>query len=78
LLKTISALGIAPSELETLREAILDDQRAGKTPDVTEGKTGHWFTKTLKEAGKGVVKAGVDVVSTTIVKAIQAYTGGSG
>jgi hypothetical protein len=75
LLKAISGLGIEPHELEDLKQAVIEDQRAGKTPDVAEGKTGHWFSKTLKSAGKGVVKAGVDVVSTTIVKAIQAYTG---
>jgi len=32
--------------------------------------------KTLTEAGKGVVKAGIDVVSSVIVKAIKAYTTG--
>lgn len=53
------------------------DQEAGKEPDVAEGKTGEWFGKALKEAGKGIVKAGVDVVSTVIVKALKGYTTGT-
>jgi hypothetical protein len=42
----------------------------------TEGETGKWYTKALKDAGKGAVKAGIDVVSSVIVKAIKAYTTG--
>lgn len=53
------------------------DQEAGKEPNVAEGKTGEWFGKALKEAGKGIVKAGVDVVSTVIVKALKGYTTGT-
>ena len=57
--------------------AVLQDQEAGKEPNVAEGNTGQWFTKAIKEAGKGVVKAGVDVVSSVIVKALRAYTTGA-
>jgi len=59
------------------RQAVLEDKAQGKTADVTEGATGKWYTKALKEAGKGVVKAGIDVVSSVIVKAIKAYTTGA-
>jgi len=55
---------------------VLKDTTKGKTPDVTEGETGKWFSKAVKDAGKGVVKTGVDVVSSVIVKAIKAYTTG--
>jgi hypothetical protein len=78
LITEVAKLGFAQSELDELRQAVLDDRSQGKTPDVTDGKTGRWFSKALKQAGKEVVKAGVDVVSATIVKAIQAYTGSGG
>jgi hypothetical protein len=76
-LQEIKKLGFEQTELEGLRTAVLEDRSKGRVPDVTEGETGKWFTKAVKEAGKGVVKAGVDVVSSIIVKAIQAYTGGA-
>jgi len=75
LAKALSTLGIAPQELDQLKHAVKDDEASGKVPNVSDGKTGHWYTKTLKEAGKGVLKAGVDVAAATIVKAIQAYSG---
>jgi hypothetical protein len=75
LIQTIAKLGYEQKELEELRKAVTEDKAQGKTPDVADGETGKWYTKALKEAGKSVVKASVDVVSTTIVKAMQAYTG---
>jgi hypothetical protein len=75
LLQEFKQLGFEQSELDALRTAVLEDRSKGKTPDVTQGETGKWFGKALKDAGKGVVKAGVDVVSSVIVKAIQTYTG---
>jgi hypothetical protein len=75
LLREVARLGFEQSELENLRKAVLEDRSKGKAPEVTEGETGKWFSKALKAAGKGVVKAGVDVVSGVIVKAIQAYAG---
>lgn len=77
LVAAVAQLGFQQGELEGLRQAVLDDKAQGKTPDVTEGATGKWYTKALKEAGKGVVKAGIDVVSSVIVKAIKAYTTGA-
>lgn len=76
LLEQIAKLGFEQAELESLRQAVTEDKSKGKTPDVADGETGKWFTKALKEAGKGVLKAGVDVVSSVIVKAIKAYTTG--
>lgn len=76
LIAAVGKLGFEQQELNELRQAVLEDKTAGKTPDVAEGKTGQWFTKALKDAGKGVIKAGVDVVSTVIVKALKAYTTG--
>lgn len=76
LIAAVGKLGFQQPELDELRQAVLEDKTNGKTPDVAEGKTGKWFAKAVKEAGKGVVKAGVDVVSTVIVKAMKAYTTG--
>jgi hypothetical protein len=42
--------------------------------DVTDREIDKWFTESLKKTGKGVIRAGVDVVSSVTVKAIQAYT----
>jgi hypothetical protein len=77
LVAAVGKLGFDQKELLELRQAIEDDKSEGKTPDVADGRTGRWFTKSLKEADKGAVKAGVDVVSSVIVKAIKAYATGS-
>lgn len=76
LIEVVGKLGFQQQELDNLKNAVLEDEGNGKTPDVTEGETGKWFSRAVKEAGKGVVKAGVDVVSSVIVKAIKAYTTG--
>jgi hypothetical protein len=77
LLREIAKLGYEEKDLEELRQAVIEDKSKGKAPDVTEGKTGKWFAKALKEAGKGVVKAGVDVAASVITKALEHYaTGG--
>jgi hypothetical protein len=75
LVAAIGKLGFQQPMLLELREAVRRDQKAGKEPNVADGKTGEWFSKALKEAGKGIVKTGVDIVSTVIVKALKAYTG---
>ena len=75
LLKEVAKLGYEQKELEELRLAVTEDKSKSETPTVTDGETGKWFTRALKEAGKGVVKAGVDVVSSVIVKALGHYTG---
>jgi hypothetical protein len=75
LLKEIGKLGFEENELEELRKAVVEDKTKGRTPDVTEGETGRWFSKAIKKAGKGVVKVGVDIVSSTIVKALEHYAG---
>lgn len=76
LIQTIGKLGFRQNDLNELRQAVLDDKSKGKIPDVTEGETGKWFSKAIKGAGKEVVRASVDVVSSVIVKAIKAYTTG--
>lgn len=77
LVSAIAQLGFQQPMLLELREAVQQDQKTGKEPSVTDGKTGEWFSKALKESGKGIVKAGVDIVSTVIVKALKAYTTGA-
>ena len=76
LIVEVAKLGFQQGELEDLRLAVLEDKAQGKPPDVAEGATGKGYTKALKEAGNGVVKAGIDVVSSVVVKAIKAYTTG--
>jgi hypothetical protein len=75
LVAAIGQLGFQQPMLRELREAVQQDQKAGKEPNVADGRTGEWFSKALKEAGKDIVKTGVDIVSTVIVKALKAYTG---
>ncbi len=77
LIAAIGQLGFQQSMLLELRESVQQDKKTGNEPNVAEGKTGEWFGKALKETGKGVVKAGIDVVSTVIVKALKAYTTGA-
>ncbi len=77
LIAAISELGFQQPMLVELREALEQDQQANKKPNVADGKTGEWFSKALKEAGQGMVKAGVEVISTVIVKALKAYTTGT-
>lgn len=76
LVNAVSSLGLEQMELVELRQAVIADQSEGKTPDVTEGKTGQWFSKVLKKAGKGALKVGVDLAATTIVQAIKQFVGG--
>jgi hypothetical protein len=77
LIVAIGQLGFQQPMLVELRESVQQDKNAGNEPNVAEGKTGEWFGKALKEAARGVVKGGVDVVSTVIVKALKAYTTGA-
>jgi hypothetical protein len=76
LLAEVARLGFQQGELEGLRQAVLEDKAHGKSPDVTEGATGKWYTEALKEAGKGILKASIDVAASVIPKAIRAYTTG--
>jgi hypothetical protein len=71
----IASLGFQQAELDSLRKAVIEDEASGKIPDVADGETGRWYTKALKEAGKGVVKVGVDIVAATIVQAVKGYMG---
>jgi len=75
LIRTVTELGFEKPALDELKQAILEDKREGRVPDLADGWTGKWFTKALKSAGKEVVKASVDIVSSVIVKAMKAYTG---
>lgn len=77
LLTAVAKLGYQQNDLEELRKAILEDKADGRTPDITGGKTEKWYTKSIKEAGKGVIKVGVDVAASVIKKAIEQYVGGT-
>jgi hypothetical protein len=77
LIAAVGKLGFQQQELDQLRQAVIEDKTSGKSPDLSDGKTGKWFVEALKKAGKGVVKGGIDVVSTVIVKAMKAYTDGA-
>jgi hypothetical protein len=75
LIEVVGQLGFAQGQLEELRKAVLEDQSQGKIPNVGDGETNKWFTKALQEAGRGTVKVGVDIVSTTIVNALKSFAG---
>lgn len=77
LVTAIAQLGFPQPMLLELREAVQQDQEAGKEPNVSEGKTSEWFLKALKDAGMGIIKGGVEIVSSVIVKALKAYTTGT-
>lgn len=75
LIKVLQDLGLSKSDLTELRSAISADEKAGKTPVISDGKTGRWFTGLLGRAGKGAVNVSVDLLSSTVVKALAAYVG---
>jgi hypothetical protein len=75
LLETLAGVGVSRRDLDDLKSAIIDDENEGRTPTVSEGETGGWFTKLLGRAGKGTINVGVDLLSSTVVKALAAYTG---
>jgi len=65
--------GLPPQEIEGLRKAISDDQANGRAS--MDGEVGNWFTGLLGKAVKGVAGVGVDVVSSTVAKALTTYLG---
>jgi hypothetical protein len=75
LLKTLAAVGIPVKDLEDLKRAVAEDEACGIKPAVSEGRTGGWFTRLLGRAGKGGINVGVDLLSSTVVKALAAYSG---
>ncbi len=75
LLKEVAKLGYDKTELEELRQAVLEDKSKGEKPTITEGETSKWYMKALKKVGKGVVDAGVDVVSKVISESLKNYGG---
>lgn len=75
LVAAIKAIGIPEPALKELRQAVEGDEDTAVVPSVTEGKTGTWFTKTMKAVGDGTYKVGVAVAAATIVQAIKHYTG---
>jgi hypothetical protein len=75
LLNEVAKLGYDKIELEELRQAVLEDKSKNQTPTITEGETSKWYLKALKKAGKGVVDAGVDIVSKVISESLKNYGG---
>jgi hypothetical protein len=72
--QALTKLGIPTDEIQNLRAAVAEDQADGGKPSF-EGKTGNWFTKLLGRAAKGTLDVGVDVVSSTVSKALTTYFG---
>jgi hypothetical protein len=75
LIATLAKAGIPAQELNRLKTAISQDEQAGKGPDISEGKTGHWFTKLLSRAANKTVDVSVDLVSSVVAKTLAAYSG---
>jgi len=74
----LAGIGVPDSDLDELAGAITEDERNGDTPVISDGKTGNWFTRLLGRAGKGGINVAVDLLSSTIVKALGAYNGMAG
>ncbi len=74
LVNGLSDLGIPPEEIENLKKAILTDEKELGSASF-EGETGKWYANLLRRAGKGVLGVGVDIVSTTVAKALAIYLG---
>jgi hypothetical protein len=75
LIQVLAKVGIPEDELKGLRTAIAHDEKKGLTPVISEGKTGHWFTKLLGRAANKTLDVGVDLVSSTVAKTLAAYGG---
>ena len=74
LVKALVEAGLSGKTIEELKVAVKEDEK--KSGHATfEGKTGAWFTRLLGKAVKGAADVGVDVVSSTISKALTSYMG---
>jgi hypothetical protein len=74
--RTLTDLGLPQDEIDSLQQAVTADRANGGKPSY-EGETGNWFTRLVARAAKGGLTVGVDVVSSTVSKALTAYFGGS-
>ena len=75
LVNELAKAGIPAEELKELRVAIADDQKKSIVPGVSEGKTGHWFTKLLGKAANKTVDVSVDLVSSVVAKTLAKFAG---
>jgi hypothetical protein len=75
LVKVLANAGIPDDELKKLRTAITADEKKGLTPVVSEGDTGHWFSKLLGRALNKTIDVSVDLVSSVVAKSLAAYSG---
>jgi hypothetical protein len=75
LTRSLTTIGIPPDEIDGLQRAIAADRANGGKPSF-EGQTGNWFSRLIGRAAKGGLSVGVDVVSSTVAKALNNYLGG--
>jgi hypothetical protein len=75
LVKVLANAGIPDDELKKLRTAITADEKKGLTPVVSEGDTGHWFSKLLGRAVNKTIDVSVDLISSVVAKTLAAYNG---
>jgi hypothetical protein len=75
LTRTLTTIGIPPDEIDGLQRAIAVDHANGGKPSF-EGQTGNWFSRLVGRAARGGLSVGVDVVSSTVAKALNDYLGG--
>jgi hypothetical protein len=74
LIQVLSAAGLSTQTIEEMKTAVKEDEKESGHATLA-GKTGTWFTQLLGKAGKGVADVGVDIVSSTISKALTSYIG---
>lgn len=72
--RVLLGAGLPTSEIKKLESAVAEDNATIGAP-AFEGKTGHWYSGLLGRAAKGGLGIGVDVVSSTIAKALTNFIG---
>jgi hypothetical protein len=72
--RTLHACGVSADDMASLHSAIDEDRKTEGKASWT-GKTGQWLTKLLHKAGKGVAGVSVDVIASTITKALTSFIG---
>jgi len=71
--RALEQAGVPAREIVELKGALAEDKAEGRSS--LDGKTGQWFTRLLTKASTGAVDVGVEVVSSTVAKALTTYLG---
>ncbi len=75
LTQALTKAGFPDEEVESLRDAIADDENSGGVA-LSNGKTGGWLLRVMERAAKGGLKIGADVATHVATTALNKYLGG--